>query len=378
MSTDNTIWLKNGRILKQVDGSVQLIKDLPSKIYTVQCDPRSDELYLEEYADSFHFDFKVYGMERQLIEHIMKTFENTTGNLGILFNGVKGTGKTITAKLIANRMNMPVILITNAYDSLADFISKICCPCILFFDEFEKVFKKDCNDTGILSIMDGVFNSPYRRIFLLTTNNLYVNENLIGRPSRIRYKKTFGNLQPEVVQEYLDDNLKNKKYTNEIIEFIDSLAISTIDILKAIVDELNIHDTPIATFKNFFNVETAKYSWNLKVKTIYDSEDEEEGEYTVEKFKKDLNRVGNKEKNEDDKEYIVREYHIGVNSRKANTSSNITFMQVGDMFGSFGNITKTINEDGILVTEDDYGYKYFIKVLNIESKPSLYRGELCY
>lgn len=29
----------------------------------------------------------------------------------------------------------------------------------------------------------------------------------------IRYKKTFGNLQPEVVQEYLDDNLKNKKYT---------------------------------------------------------------------------------------------------------------------------------------------------------------------
>lgn len=61
--------------------------------------------------------------------------------------------------------------------------------------------------------MDGVFNSPYRRVFLLTTNNLYVNENLIGRPSRIRYKKTFGNLQPEVVQEYLDDNLKNKKYT---------------------------------------------------------------------------------------------------------------------------------------------------------------------
>lgn len=378
MSTDNTIWLKNERNLRQVDGSVQLIKDLPSKIYTVQVDPRSGELYLEEYADSFHFGFKVYGMESQLMDHIMKTFENTTGNLGVLFNGVKGTGKTITAKLIANRMNMPVILITNAYDGLSDFISKICCPCILFFDEFEKVFKRDYNDTGILSIMDGVFNSPYRRIFLLTTNNLYVNENLIGRPSRIRYKKTFGNLQPEVVQEYLDDNLKNKKYTGEIIEFIDSLAISTIDILKAIVDELNIHDTPIATFKNFFNVETAKYSWNLKVKPIYDSDDEGEGEYTVERFKKDLNRVGKKEKNDDDKEYVVREYHIGVNSRKANTSVNVAFMQSGETFGSFGTITKPINEDGILVTEDDQGYKYFIKVLNVENKPSLYRGELCY
>lgn len=375
---NNTIWLKNGRILNQVDGSVQLIKNLPNKVYTIQKNPISGELYLEEYADSFHFGFKIYGMESPLIEHIMKTFENTTGNLGVLFNGVKGTGKTITSKLIANRMNLPIILVNNAFDNLPDFISKICCNCVLFFDEYEKTFKKDYDDKGILSIMDGVFNSPYRRIFLLTTNNLYVNENLIGRPSRIRYKKTFGNLQPEVVQEYLDDNLKNKKYTQEIIEFIDSLAISTIDILKAIVDELNIHDIPLASFKNFFNVETAKYSWNLKVKTIYDSEDEEDGEYTVEKFKKDLSRIGKKEKNDDDKEYVVREYHIGVNSRKANTSSNITFLRVGDMFGSFGSITKPINEDGILATEDDYGCKYFIKVLNIESKPSLYRGELCF
>lgn len=93
---------------------------------------------------------------------------------------------------------------------------------------------------------------------------------------------------------------------------------------------------------------------------------------------KDLNRVGKKEKNNDDKEYIVREYHIGVNSRKANTSVNVAFMQTDEMFGSFGTITKPINEDGILVTEDDYGYKYFIKVLNVEDKPSLYRGELCY
>lgn len=378
MKTDNTIWLKNGRNLRQVDGSVQLIKDLPSKIYTIQRNPGTGELFLEEYAESFHFDFKVYGMESQLIDHIMRTFENTTGNLGMLFNGVKGTGKTITSKVIANKIGLPVILVNDAYEGLPDFISKICCPCVLFFDEYEKTFKKDYDDKGILSIMDGVFNSPYRRVFLLTTNNLYVNENLIGRPSRIRYKKTFGNLQPEVVQEYLDDNLKNKEYTNEIIEFIDSLAISTIDILKAIVDELNIHNTPIATFKNFFNVETAKYSWNLKVKSIYNSDDEEEGEYTVERFKKDLNRVGTKEENNDGDEYIVRDYHIGVNSKKANTSTNVTFMQTGEIFGGFGNIVKPINENGILVTEDDYGYKYFIKVLNVESKPSLYRGELCY
>lgn len=50
--------------------------------------------------------FKIYGMESKLIEHVMRTFENTTSNLGMLFNGIKGTGKTITAKIIANRTNL--------------------------------------------------------------------------------------------------------------------------------------------------------------------------------------------------------------------------------------------------------------------------------
>lgn len=149
-----------------------------------------------------------------------------------------------------------------------------------------------------------------------------------------------------------------------------------LDNLKAAKETVNL----IIGYKRFQQeiAENNARKEELKVKSIYDSDDEGEGEYTVERFKKDLNRVGKKEKNDEDKEYVVREYHIGVNSRKANTSVNVAFMQTGEMFGSFGTITKPINEDGILVTEDDYGYKYFIKVLNIENKPSLYRGELCY
>lgn len=146
-------------------------------------DPDRREIYLEEFADEFHFDFKIYGMESKLIEHVMRTFENTTSNLGMLFNGIKGTGKTITAKIIANRTNLPVILINAPYPGLAEFIAKIACPCVLFFDEFEKNFDTNRKeDVDLLSIMDGVFNSPHRRVFILTTNKLYVNENLY-RPS---------------------------------------------------------------------------------------------------------------------------------------------------------------------------------------------------
>ena len=383
MNTPGIAWLRNGRTFKQVEDSVQIVPSLSRKVYTLQRNDMTGELYLEEFADSFHFDFKVYGMESQLVNHIMKTFKNTTNNLGILFNGVKGTGKTITAKIIANETNLPVILVNCPYPDLADFISKIDCPCVLFFDEYEKNFRKDTgSDTDVLSIMDGVFNSPHRRVFLLTTNNPWVNENMIGRPSRIRYKKSFSNLQPEVIKEYLEDNLKDKKHVPEIIEFMDSLAISTIDILKSIVEELNIHDLPIAQWKNFFNVENAKYSWSCRIKTLYnDSLIKDDGTpYAVEDFLKDLAKIGTvvKPDDDEDKAYTIKEYHVGVSTRKVNTSSNVLFMQPGDQFGTYGTITEVITDKGVLVTEDDYGEKYFIKILNLDNKPSLYRGSLAY
>lgn len=381
MNSPAIVWLKNGRILKQVEDSVQIIENLPRKVYTLQFNERTMELYLEEFAEEFHFDFKIYGMETQLINHVMKTFENTSSNLGVLFNGVKGTGKTITAKIIANKTGLPVILVNTPYPGLADFVSKINSPCVLFFDEYEKNFKRDSGaDADILSIMDGVFNSPHRRVFLLTTNNPWVNENMIGRPSRIRYRKHFGNLQPEVIREYLDDNLKNKEYIPEIIEFMDSLAISTIDILKSVVDELNIHDLPISQWKNFFNIESAKYSWNCKAKSL-DSDDliKEDGtEYNADDFLKELASIGTTAKDDDGEEYTINEWHVDIHSRKTNTSSHVEYLQPGDQFGSYGTVVEPLNNKGVLITEDDYGDRYFIKVLNLDNRPSLYRGGLVY
>lgn len=375
MNTPSVIWLKNGRILRQVDDNVTTVQELPKKVFNMGFDPNRNEIFLEEFADEFHFDFKIYGMESKLIDHVLCTYENTTSNLGMLFNGIKGTGKTVTAKIIANRTNLPVILVNAPFPGLAEFIAKIACPCVLFFDEFEKNFdtnRKD--DVDLLSIMDGVFNSPYRRVFILTTNKLYVNENLLGRPSRIRYRKSFGNLSPEVIQEYLDDNLKNKEYAPKILEFIDTLSISTIDILKAIVDEVNIHNTPISSFKSFLNVEQAKYSYSVEYKRLYDDDED----MKVEDFKKLYDKVSTKAKNSDDEEYTITKAHLGIYTRRINTSMSIELLQVGEDLGGYGRIVEPLNKDGIIVTESDYGEKYFFKVLNLESKPSLYRGGLEY
>ena len=374
MNTPNIVWLKTGRVLKQVEDTVITIESLDKKVYMMGIDEMTKEIYLEEFADNFHFDFKVYGVESRLINHIMKTYENTSSNLGILFNGVKGTGKTLTAKVLANKMGLPVILINNPYPGLADFIAKINCPCVLFFDEFEKNFNTERkHDLDLLSVMDGVYNSPYRRVFLLTTNKLRINENLIGRPSRIRYHKSFGNLQAEIIKEYLDDNLLYKEYADDIIAFIDSLAISTIDILKSVVEEVNIHGCSVNSFKSFLNVEQAKHSYFIKFHKFGEGE-----KGSPEAFIDLLNKVGTKGKDGAGEEYTLDEEDLDIYSRRINTPIAIDLMLVGENLSGYGTITSPINKDGVIMLETEYGDDMAIKVLNLESKPSLYRGGLVY
>ena len=63
----------------------------------------------------------------------------------------------------------------------------------------------------------------------------------MGRPGRIRYIKQFGNLTAKAVADYIKDNLLDLCKTDMILDIVDVLEISTIDILKSIVDEVNIH-----------------------------------------------------------------------------------------------------------------------------------------
>ena len=154
------------------------------------------------------------------------------------FNGLKGTGKTIGAKILSNRMGIPVILVNAPYNGLLDFIQSLCFECVVLIDEAEKTFHE--NGEILLKMIDGVYNEK-RKLYLLTTNNLYLDSNLLGRPGRIRYIKQFGNLKPKAIKEYLNDNLNDKSKAEDVIKAVDTLEISTIDILKAIVDEVNIH-----------------------------------------------------------------------------------------------------------------------------------------
>lgn len=238
------------------------IKTLDNAVYTVGLTPFG-QFYLEKTAESFNFDYKVYGLETKLVNRVLKTYNSVDyGNLGILLNGLKGTGKTVTSKIIANKLNQPVIIVDAKIDNVHNFLNDIPQNITIFIDEYEKIFG---DSSRMLTIMDGALNSAFRRVFLLTTNELYVDRNLIQRPSRIRYLKKFDNLSPEIVEEIIDDILIDKTFKQNCISFISNLETITVDIVKAVLNEVNIHNETPSEFESVFNVKRLRGKYNVKM-----------------------------------------------------------------------------------------------------------------
>lgn len=258
---EQNIWIQDGNTFVKGSATTKAHPEgLPKGIYEVK--ESMTGYYLNRLGDSFVFNYKLYGINNEFIDHFVKTYNNTTGNLGVLFNGIKGTGKTVTAEELCNRIGLPVIIVKSCKevnDMLKFLATQINFDCIFFFDEYEKEFRES---SSVLSFMDGVHNSQHRKVFLLTTNELDINTNLLGRPSRIRYVRSFGNLPEETTLELLNDILIDKDAIEPVLDLIRQMQIITVDLVKALAQEVNIHGKDkIDMIRKNFNLEFSNFTY---------------------------------------------------------------------------------------------------------------------
>ncbi len=398
METGKQIWVQTGINFNRMQGPIISYNEIPVGVYKISISKQG--FYLEYVMSEFVFDYKIYGLQEDFINHVIKTYnEAQTGNLGILLNGTKGTGKTVAAKMIANRLHLPVIIVQNMGQEMnlqmMNYLStEINFDCVFFFDEYEKTFDKD---TTILSFMDGVYNSESRKVFLLTTNTLSIDRNLIGRPSRILYLKKFGNLEIEAASEFLDDTLNNKEYKQEVLEFINLLSISTIDILKSVVKEINIHGIEeFRKSKSYFNVEINSYTYTCEYASanIYNDSDFDVSKITPRIFLSELDRYLTPNPlgfNVDEYELEgedLKTYEKWEKSRKSKyplvfhgkkyviSDDKFNKLSVGQKFN--GDTIIGIDYYNHVVVCSDYYTLYFYKVLNANDGPNRNPGLMNY
>lgn len=378
-------WINDGGILYPIPGYASLLSSPGNGIFRIYEQPQTKRLGLEKIDDTFRFDFKIYDLEcEDIMSKVIKTwtsdlFRESNKNLGVIFNGLKGTGKTIAAKLLCNRIGLPVIVISKPVDSMLEFIQSLHFESIILIDEAEKTFREE--QEVLLKMIDGVYNDM-RKLYILTTNKLSIDENLLGRPGRIRYIKEFSNLSAKAVNDVIDDNLKDASLKEEVLKVVDSLEISTIDILKAIIDECNIMG--VVPSDSTLNIPKAKYKMqiisfdNLDLESHQEVKDYIKGHLTYNETVADwLKRVigtdESKKKLKKNMDLIDEMFDCNVDIEWQATSSIVTY--IGKRIGHRIVVTEP-DRYGFFTVETDWNNTELCCLCNEIDVPSLYRGNL--
>ena len=264
--------LKDGKDFIFVS-SAEIIEKLEPGIYTYGETMFGGKLTI---VDPFEIPEKIYKNDADFINHVIQTYKMSDGSLGILLTGKKGLGKSFTAREIIRRLNhLPTIQVGAGIEPESGLIStlnSIKQEHIVFIDEFGKIFKKDdrnenenhkMNQEAFLSYLDGN-GSEVKRLFIITSNE-EVNEFLMNRPSRLRYVKHYDEIAFSTVEEIIVDKLQNKEFQEDLLNEIQITSLN-VDILIKIIEEINLHNKPYSSFKEFFNYTQEDINYDIVLK----------------------------------------------------------------------------------------------------------------
>lgn len=225
------------------ESDFRTIEEIPVGNWLIMYNEMTDEYYLKAQSE-FVLPKKLYGNCKQLTDKFLYTFKKRKKNLGILLSGLKGTGKSLLSRNVCIESGLPVIILTQAYQgtTFTNFLNKINQECIIFLDEFEKVYHNSDDNSGqnsLLSILDGVFTNKF--LFLLTINDSdRLSEFLINRPGRIHYHIKYEGLDISIINDVIDDILDKKENKDKVVQICNYLGEISMDILTSIIEECNI------------------------------------------------------------------------------------------------------------------------------------------
>lgn len=184
---------------------------------------------------------KIYG-GTGLEERILKSFNSSNKSVGVLLEGLKGSGKTLFSKVLAKKSGLPIIIVDEEYpvQRAVEFFAKIKQPICLLFDELEKntyFWKTD----KLLKLLDGVQPGP-KKLTIMTCNKIdNLDDNLKDRCSRIRYYIHYDGLSLSSIQEIVNDVIENESNKIGLADKIfNSVKTKSYDNIISICKEINI------------------------------------------------------------------------------------------------------------------------------------------
>lgn len=241
----------NGMSYFGEDGSLSL----PAKVYTT----KSDDVFI-----------------KRVNTYFQKTSKLSTG---VMLSGIKGTGKTVMAKVIAKNSNLPIIVVDEDYPTsrINDFFRKFETPVTIIFDEVDKHW--DTED--LLGWLDGVQTNAKKLVLFTCNNEDRVNDYLKDRCSRVRYIRHFeANDNARFLREILrDKGIVEDKIEDTYTFIVNNFGLLSIDNILSFIDEkLLFPELSNEEIFNDMNISSKKGKKNIIGETP-DEEDEDDDDW---------------------------------------------------------------------------------------------------
>jgi SpoVK/Ycf46/Vps4 family AAA+-type ATPase len=248
-------------------------------------------LFLEIYPQERLSDLVVSPQIKERIERIIHEFtykdklfkHNLENRRKILFSGNPGTGKTMTASIIANELRLPIYVVlmdkivtkymgeTSAkLRQIFDFIKDV--PAVYLFDEFDAIGGQRGKDNEV-GEMRRVLNSFLQflerdhsdSLIIAATNNLELLDQALFRrfDDVIRYQLPTDNEKLQLLKNRLNGNLSNKEIKDLLPELT---SLSHAEINQACLDVIKtsvIYDLPIEFDLVVKTIRERKSAYNL-------------------------------------------------------------------------------------------------------------------
>lgn len=252
-----SIYLSSGTRVNIADETdLQVSSTLPVANYIVQVTPTGD--YYLKRIDSFDQPKKYYGDVKTRTARIIGTYKSRSKSTGVLLSGVPGSGKTLLAREVCiecSNQGISTVIINEPYtgDKFSSFLASIDMECVIFFDEFEKVYD-DEDQEAVLTIFDGTYTQ--KKLFLVTVNNVNkLVDPFISRPGRLYYHFKYDGVDHDFMVAYVTENVLNPDHREGLINVLSKLFVgASFDSMSSLVEEMNRYGEPAEAVIDFMNV----------------------------------------------------------------------------------------------------------------------------
>lgn len=251
------------------------------KVYNLKWDRYNGMSYFEE-DGLLSLPAKVYTTKSDdvFIKRVNTYFQKTSKlSTGVMLSGIKGTGKTVMAKVIAKNSNLPIIVVDEDYPTgrINDFFRKFETPVTIIFDEVDKHW--DTED--LLGWLDGVQTNAKKLVLFTCNNEDRVNDYLKDRCSRVRYIRHFeANDNARFLREILlDKGIAEDKIKDTYTFIVNNFGLLSIDNILSFIDEkLLFPELSNEEILNDMNISSKKGKKNIIGETP-DEEDEDDDDW---------------------------------------------------------------------------------------------------